>query len=334
MAALVIAGIVFGLAGLWSVQNVQGFVASSPELLASSDGDDYVFVTAATIDISARKPDEQSIAVIGASCLRAATDETMIENELRKNNAGAPVFNLTARGQSLWESIAIADYIAPGFGGVVIIDTNPLRFARAHDFLQQGLRAPRLGFRSVILQEMAREANIPATNTTGIYAWDFRAYYAPRLGNVFPNLVNGPVIHDHARLTVNANTKQLHRMSEAITSELEGYDAGVEILLEAVSQLITRLAHENATRIILIEPPINPHFVSTVIGHDFYARHLARLRQFAEKESIQFWELHTQTATAESNFADWCHLNNAQARGVYSQLLSAYLIDDLRESKL
>ena len=59
MAALVIAGIVFGLAGLWSVQNVQGFVASSPELLASSDGDDYVFVTAATIDISARKPDER-----------------------------------------------------------------------------------------------------------------------------------------------------------------------------------------------------------------------------------------------------------------------------------
>jgi hypothetical protein len=332
--ALAIGGVFFGLVALWTAQHLEKFVAGYPEILAASASDDYAFVTAATMGIAATKVDVRGVAIVGASCLRPATDEAMIEHDLQKVNSRERVFNLTTAGQSLWESIAIADYIVPSFGGVVIIDTNPLRFSRGHDFLLEALRVPRLGFRSAILEELARDAKIPATIATGIYAWDFRAYYGKRLGNVFPNLINGPVTHDHTRLTENATQKQLDRMAKGITREIEGYDAGVEVLLDAVSHLASRLAKENSTRIILIEPPINPHFVDTVIGRDFYTRHLARLRQFAQQQNIQFWELHTKTSLVESNFADWCHLNNAQARKAYSQLFSAYLVNDLHDSKL
>lgn len=333
-AALAIAAVVMALVAAWSVQQAEGFVAHYPELLAAGKGDDFSFITSATMDIAATKRDERGVAVIGASCLRAGTDEAMIEQRLRQINPAVRVHNLTTGGQSLWESMAIADYIVPGFAGAVVLDTNPLRFARADDFLLEILREPRLGFRSPLLDELAADANLPTTSPTGVYAWDGRDYLRLRLVNVFPRLLLGSAVHRHDRLTKNLNQEQRERMAVRITSELENYDEGVEVLLAALSKLAMLLSRKNSTDIILVETPIDPHFVDNVIGRDFYDRHIERMRQFAQQHGIQFWELNRELALSERDFADWCHLNNTQAREGYSQLFSAYLAKDLRDSKL
>ena len=310
------------------MQHVEGFVAKYPELLAVGKADDYPFVTAAAMDVAATKVPRRGVAVLGASCLRAATDEALIENELRQTGASDQVFNLTSRGQSLWETISIADYIVPSFGGVVIIDTNPLRLSRGHDALRRRMSEPRLGFRSPILEEIASNANIHATPATGYYPWDNREYLRSRLANLFKNLLLGPVVHEHSRLAENVDEDKLDWMSERITQQLESYEEDVEVLLEAISTLASRLSRENATEIILVEPPINPDYIDTGMGRDFYARHMDRMRRFAKEKNIRFWELNGELRLVESNFADWCHLNNTQAREDYSQLLSAYLLND------
>lgn len=332
LTAIMTAVVAFVFSGLWFLQSAEDLVAGYPQLLASGPGDDYAFITAAALNVADTKPSRRGVAVLGASCLRAATDEVKIESELQNADISERVFNLTTRGQSLWESIAIADYIVPGFGGVLLIDTNPLRFARGLSTLETIMRNQRVGFRSPILVELALDANIPATPATGYYAWDNRIYLRARLNKVFKNLLLGPVEHEHSRLSETIDKEKRNWVIERITEDIKSYDEDVEVLLDALSKLSTALSRSDSATIILIEPPINPNFIDTVIGRDFYARHMNRIRQYARSTNIQFWEMNEELAFGKSNFADWCHLNNTHSRDEYSQLLTDNLIREfLRE---
>ena len=332
LTAIMTAVVAFIFSGLWFLQSAEDLVAGYPQLLASGPGDDYAFITAAALNVADTKPSRRGVAVLGASCLRAATDEVKIESELQNADISERVFNLTTRGQSLWESIAIADYIVPGFGGVLLIDTNPLRFARGLSTLETIMRNQRVGFRSPILVELALDANIPATPATGYYAWDNRIYLRTRLNKVFKNLLLGPVEHEHSRLSETIDKEKRNRVIERNTEDIKSYDEDVEVLIDAINKLSTALSRSDSATIILIEPPINPNFIDTVIGRDFYARHMNRIRQYARSTNIRFWEMNEELAFGKSNFADWCHLNNTHSRDEYSQLLTDNLIREfLRE---
>tara|TARA_R110002095_G_scaffold83255_5_gene72205 strand:- start:736 stop:1095 length:360 start_codon:yes stop_codon:yes gene_type:complete len=67
--------LVFGLMAVWTIGKAGVFVAEQASVLATDDGDDYPFVTAATLRLASAESGERGAVILGASCLRGGTDE-------------------------------------------------------------------------------------------------------------------------------------------------------------------------------------------------------------------------------------------------------------------
>ena len=297
--------------------------------------DDYAFATGTALALRAQPPQGPAVALIGTAAMREALipDEEIAARLTRRAGTDVPVIDFMSGGQSGIEMAALADSLGPDFEGVVVLGISLSRLAADSSELAGLVREPRLAFASAAGDAEIRAAGFSPPWHSGIYFLDNYKFFVAR-ARVLLGRVLGGAVPVHASRTyldrAPADARQWETDTRILQARLAHYAERADGNLAAMKRVIGLFPDRRKVRIVLLEIPLNPRAVSTVIGPELVEAHRARLRAFAEREGVEYWDLNPVVLLGPDDFQDWAHVNRADARERWTAPLLDRLLPLLR----
>jgi hypothetical protein len=308
-----------------------GLVSEAGRYLAEDGADDYAFATAHAIDLAEASPQRPTIVVVGASCTR---DGLLREGEfadLVGGYAGTPVkvVNLTTGGQTLWESAALLDQLAPDFQGVVVVGVSPVLMRRSPAVLAQIVAQPRLGIVSDVLDAEAERLGIPVPPRIGVYLWDQRPFLLGRVRALARNLMNGPV-RPQRHQALGRRPLDPRALRERVTelwANLDVTGANFERHLATLGRVLDSLQVHPGVRVVIAEAPASRSFRAVLARG--YEEHVRQMRAFGRERRVPYWNV--TDAVREGDYYDYCHLRTSEGQRRFTDALARRLAPMLRK---
>src|SRR5579859_2954031 len=327
IVSLITAMIVCSVAILSAILFVKENVMSGPwaAMLAQDRLDDYEFGTTDALRLMQNPPRGPHVALIGTAAMREAlTADSDIASRL-----SMPVIDFMSGGQSGIEMAAFADSLGADFQGVVVLGVSFSRLAADSSELAKLVEEPRLAFTSTAADAEIRAAGFTPPARTGNYFLDNYKFFVARYRTTLWHLITGeaPV---HATRTYlgrpAADAKQWASDAAILKARTAHYDDRAEGNLGAMDRLVRLFPDRDKVKIVLLEIPLNPRAETEVLGGEFVAKHRARLRAFAEKEGVLYWDLNESAGLAPADFQDWAHINTASGQERWTGQLIGKLV--------
>jgi hypothetical protein len=294
-------------------ENMSSFL---PSYLATSGSFDE-HATGAAFRLEKEDSGRLLVVALGASAIREALDGEDLNAEFERRLARpVSVYGLATGSQSLYDSIAFAERIPSGSRGIVVLGMGPSRLTKPKSHLEEIIKAPRLGFRSDAVEEMARSSGIEVPGRTGLYPVDNIRFFAPRLTTLALRLVGNNPQSRRAHLYLEhpaLGGKQWLKSSRGIAKRLERYEENARHNLELIDRLVAVVKARTRMEVVIVEHPLNPRFVREFATTEFVERHLQLVEAAARRLGIQHLDLNRLAGFGEPEFYDWCHLRNRAA---------------------
>ncbi|MBB5714321.1 hypothetical protein [Sphingomonas aerophila] len=163
------------------VQRLAGWMGGD----RTSQSIDVYLVTSRALGLAMSRTREPSLVLLGGSTTRESFDERLASQLLGFGASGHRVTNLSGSGQTIIESVALADMLPPQFRGVVVLGVNPIRLGKAND--PESVLHPRYGVSSPFMAEQARRLGVRPDPITGRFAIDQRAFLHRMWGDLTAN---------------------------------------------------------------------------------------------------------------------------------------------------
>lgn len=295
---------------------------------ADGTADTDVFLSAQTLELSRSRAAElgPSVVLIGGSSLMSSVSYQTLKERLASETTGArrciPLWSL---GQSVLDSLSVADAIPADLAGVAVFAVSMLEMARGLiDDPQRALTEDRVAFDSPTRDALLVAAGVEPEARTGNFFWDHRRFFLPRLRPLLANaLVSGPVERRWDPWTgAQADDEKLQLVGRRIRrATAEGLGAHREECLAAYAASGRRLQAGGSLRVALLETPLAPVVVEEYIGADVLAEHRARMQAFAAQNGFEFWSLGDEAGLVSTDFKDHTHLSSGSARERFTGLL-------------
>ena len=306
-------------------------ISPSAAILAQDPLDDYQFGTSQALRLLQAPPKGPHVALIGTAAMREAlTSDGDIESRL----AGAlgrsmPVIDFMSGGQSGIEMAAFAESLGRDFEGVVVLGVSFSRLAADSSELAKLVEEPRLAFVSPAGDTEIRAAGFKGPARTGNYFIDNYKFFVARYRPALWHLISGERPEHVTRTYLGrpaADAKQWESDAAILKARVAHYDDRAEGNLGAMDRLVKLFPDRAKVKIVLLEIPLNPRAETEVLGGDFVARHRARLRAFADKEGVLYWDLNESARLTPADFQDWAHINTAAGQEHWTAQLIGKLV--------
>ncbi|HLN24338.1 MAG TPA: hypothetical protein VK558_10170 [Patescibacteria group bacterium] len=230
---------------------------------------------------------------------------------------------------SLSVAAALADSLGPDFQGVLVLGISLSRLAADSSELGGLVREPRRAFISKAGDAEIRASGFEPPHRTGNYLIDNYKFFVARYRAIFWHLLTGTApVHDTRTYLGRAPADAAQWASDAVTLKprLSHYEERAEGNLGSLDRLIRQFPDRQKVRIVLLEIPLNPVAMNTIIGHSFVDAHRARLQAFARREGVLYWDMNQTAGLTPDDFQDWAHINSADAQNRWtSQLVDRLL---------
>jgi hypothetical protein len=314
-----------GFAGLALLITPERFVRHHG-YFAEATSDSDVFLSAQALELARSRPAElgPSVVLIGGSSLMAAVSyQDLVERLARDGRRCIPLWSL---GQSVLDSLTVADAVPPGLDGVAVFAVSMLEMARGViDDPERVLSEARLAFDSPTREGLLEAAGVEPERHTGVFFWDHRRFFLPRLRPLFWNaLVSGPVERRWDPWTgAPTDDEKLRLVGRRVRRATDqGLMAHREECLAAYAAVGRRLREGGSLRVALLETPLSPTVVEEYLGAEVLAEHRERMRAFAAENGFEFWSLGDEAGLESGDFKDHTHLSSARARQRFTELLA------------
>jgi hypothetical protein len=287
--------------------------------------DDYEFGTTDALRLLQNPPRGPHVALIGTAAMREAlTADSDIAARL-----SLPVIDFMSGGQSGIEMAAYADSLGRDFEGVVVLGVSFSRLAADSAELAKLVQEPRLAFVSPAADAEIRAAGFQVPARTGNYFIDNYKFFVARYRTTLWHLLTGKA-PEHATRTYlgrpAADAKQWASDAAILKARTAHYDDRADNNLGAMERLVRMFPDRSKVKIVLLEIPLNPRAEQEVLGSDFVAKHRAKMRAFAEKEGVLYWDLNESAGLTPADFQDWAHVNTASGQDHWTSRLVAQLL--------
>lgn len=309
----------------------QSVVGANPGYWAGSSDDDDVFATASAISASqAGVGVEPLFAIVGPSSLKEAiASEELLESDLSRL-AGKPVAcrNLATGGQTIVESMALADRALRGPGDVVVLGVSAVRLAPSREQYVQLSQQPRVGFVSPAADGLYKELDIKVPSRSGIYLLDNRHFLFARAPALAWRAIMGPLRPiSHRYLDKPLPTpSELDRMNRGTLQRLASYDENHELNLSLLEKFAADFRRTRPNQmLILLECPYSPEQTPEI--QEFLDRYGRRIHDFVESHDLVYLNLNSRAEFRGEEFVDRAHLRTLAAMERYTRLLARALYD-------
>lgn len=306
-------------------------ISPAAALLAQDPLDDYEFGTSQALRLMRAPPRGPHLALIGTAAMREAlTADQDIETRLSGSlGRTLPVIDFMSGGQSGIEMAAFADSLGRDFEGVVVLGVSFSRLAADSSELAKLVEEPRLALVSPAADAEIHAAGFTPPARTGNYFLDNYKFFVARYRTTLWHLITGeaPV---HATRTYlgrpAADAKQWASDATILKARTAHYDDRAAGNLGAMDRLVQLFPDRTKVKIVLLEIPLNPKAETEVLGTEFVAKHRARLRDFAEREGVLYWDLNESAGLSPADFQDWAHVNSAAGQDRWTGQLIEKLV--------
>ncbi len=294
--------------------------------IAMGKYDDYVFLTNSLLMLSEQNNLDDTVLLLGTSSARIAipNDAYLTEQVASRTVNSAQAFNLSSASQTLWESLEIADILPDRMNGVVFIGLSPRRLATPPERLEELIVSPRLGYISERMDEEARELGFCPPRRTGVYFWDNRRFFLPRIEFVIRNLARsyrwqwGEALLDRAKIAPAVWDEQV----QTGLDDWPLYDQHWEANHEVIREIVACFQSKGDVTIVLMESPLNPNYRDEAYPPDRYSEYQARLESLAAELGIVYWDINEAAGLTADVFFDRCHLDNLPAQQRVAQTMA------------
>ena len=86
---------------------------------------------------------------------------------------------------------------------------------------------------------------------------------------------------------------------------------------------------QGTTRVVLLQPPLHPTMLER--GAKNNERHAAVMEELKSRLGVEYWDLTQEAQVVASDFHDWGHLGNPDARVRFGKALARRLVPLLAE---
>ncbi|MCF2906699.1 hypothetical protein L0666_17020 [Octadecabacter sp. CECT 8868] len=286
-------------------------------LLADNNRDHHLFVTSELFQL--QNSDRPVLAIIGASVTGASFGgPEAISSALAATPArDFHVVSLTTGRQSIIEHLLMLEHLPEDVPVYVVLGIGPSRFTFLTEDYLEAFNTSRFGIDSPLYVERTQEVGNVSRAMTGSTGLDHLRFYVPRLGEILPNFaqyVRGRTIERNYVQYVGRNNaaEAYQEHAKGIMARFEGpnmeqvLDGNYQRLRDLLDYVETR----DNIRIILMEHPLRPEFVTDFLGQDRQEIHMARVRQIAEDANVPYFDAGTLAQAEDSEFYDWAHINS------------------------
>ena len=318
-----------GFAGLGLLITPERFVRHHG-YFAEATSDSDVFLTAQALELARASPAElgPSVVLIGGSSLMAAVSyQDLVPRMGQEGSRCIPLWSL---GQSVLDSLTVADAVPAGLEGTVVFAASMLEMARGViDDPERVLEEARLAFDSPTRDGLLLAAGVRPEARTGVFFWDHRRFFLPRLRPLLWNaLVHGPIERRWDPWTgAQADEEKLRLVGRRVQRATgEGLMNHRAECLAAYAAVGRRLRAGGSLRVAVLETPLSPTVIEEYVGADVLAEHRERMHAFAAENGFEFWSLADEAGLVSSDFKDHTHLSSARARQRFTELLVERLL--------
>jgi len=305
------------------------FVAANPPGDLMADPRDHdALVTHAAQTLRLGDVGELSVTLIGNSAFRESFSSAEDIAKALSKEIGRPVavHDLTAGGVRVWDVGTLSDSVPVGYRGVVVMSTSavadPALIRERHEL-------PRFAIASDAFDDESRRAGLPPRPRTGIYVADFSGFFLPRASSMLRARLTAPVEplrHMYLGRTMGAEYRKV--MKTMLLARAHDYPKFRAEHYAAVGRNVDRL---EGSKVVLIQPPLNRSVVEPVYGATLLEQMARDREELAREMGIEFWSLDDEAALADTDFFDYCHLNNHDAMVRYTRVLVEGLARVLNE---
>ncbi len=321
-------GLVIAIAlAVCSLPFVAGFARVTPEyfgtsfhrVVAKSAWDDRVFGFATAATLSAHRPTEPIVVLVGSSSMRAAFDSDIIEDELLNlTGKRSPVFKLAVSDLSIMEFIGMIEHIPAGSTGKLFIKVSPTGMTT--DYLAENTRLrlqnlDRFTLQSPKLMQEMKALGIRDSTSYGNFFLDNIAFFCARYKRIAFNLLTNQAFDVEHRYLEKGKIDQAHWNLRGIqvVQALSTYEEKKHRNFDYIRSLADYVRSNTGMEIILVEQLFNPDLFSQYIYRSFYAHYQKDMSELANSLDIQYLDLPRLLDFDSSVFYDWTHLNSASA---------------------
>lgn len=310
---------------LWLLQP-EVLIARPFEQLMRSPVDDPARITHQVLTLQRQPWPDRAVLLLGPSSTREAITST---GALAAELGPQPpvIHDLSGRGLTLLEDVAILDALPDGFRGVVAWTVSPTALAKVAPSRYPRLAARsglQLGFTSDARDEALRAVELEPRRRTGIYALDVAPFLLQRVDVLWRT--EAPTYRRHRSGGVGAN---LEANTRDLAMKLAGYDQGSGPALALIRDALRRWSARAASvRFLLIEQTTQTHTYRELLGtrrHRLYQRRIATLAD--ARDDTTYRDL--SSVLRDSDFGDLVHLSTEGGRQRFTEALGRSLAEIL-----
>ena len=247
------------------------------------------------------------------------------------------ILEVVVRNSSTWSDVAeIFLFTLPNLFRVTIpmsvlvgILLGLSRLAADSSELAKLVEEPRLAFASPAADAEIRAAGFALPPRSGNYFLDNYKFFVARYRPALWHLLGGEIPLHATRTYLGrppADARQWASDAVTLKARTAHYADRADGNLGAMDRLVQLFPDRDKVKIVLLEIPLNPRAEAEVLGEDFVAGHRARLRAFAQKEGVLYWDLNESAGLSPSDFQDWAHINTATGQDRWTGQLIEKLV--------
>lgn len=299
------------------------------ELFANGPVDHNAFVVNQLGALSDEPTKRPLLVLIGASVMRSSFGTTEEIETAFRHRAGQAVdiLNLCTARQPILEHLALIDRLPRNRPVIVMLDTGPSSFTINREMLKELYDGDYLAVWSSEESDVAKQVGVNIGRHTGITLLDYPFFYLSRTSSFVKNLArlaigHHPIRHDEEQYIGKKLPEERYRSNAIeIMKRFENADETIAFNRDLLTRTITFAKSRPNIRLALVEHPINPSFVSEYLGTERYSKHLAYMRDFAEKNDVPYWTIGLDLKLGPESFYDWAHISSDDAQKAMREVL-------------
>ena len=290
----------------------------TPQRLAALDQDELLLsphddpgrVTHQVLRLASRPwPPGGSAILVGPSSMREALSST--EDLAQKLSAPMAIHDLSGRGLTPIEDVAILDALPDGLWGVVVWTVSPIALSKVDPVLYEHLRRRSglaLGFVSDQRDAELAALGIDVPRRVGIYAWDTRTFLLQRLA--LPLRTTDPVYRRHRTRRSTDPAANRREVSMKLRSLGRALPVGLDLIDRALDRLAVR---SRSVAFVLLEQTQDRDQVEGLVGHRALARYQRGIDALVAERTDTI-HVDPNDGLVSDDFADLVHLYTDRGR--------------------
>lgn len=295
------------------------FATSFHKLVARSVHDVRLFGYADAVALSLDQTKEGKIVLVGASSMRAAFDNDIMEDELLNiTGLQIPVYNLAVDGQTIMELISMVEHIPEGSTGKLFVKVSPISMTK--DYFEASMRLAlespdRLTLQTPILAQEMKMLGIRDSWTFGNFFLDNIVFFCGRYKNIVLNtLRNKRFDFKHVYMDKEQVSQDRWNLRGiGVKQSISTYDDNKEANFQYIRSLVAYTRQKTSMEIVLVEQLYNPRLSQEFFTPSFYVGYEQDITNLANSLNVRYLNLPDQLNFDANVFYDWTHINSATA---------------------